>query len=147
MVAYLVLYFSVYAFPAQDSAAGSAIARPALAADRRAFDGPTVADPASAAKRAFADPALAADSKVQNWAGLAPAADQVLSSAEKAMGNAMIKKLDFILKDPTDDTIGKKRCLNHMDLQLLLDSSGSIGRSEFLYGKSVLKVCVWSNCV
>ena len=128
MVAYLVFYFSV--------AAGPAIARPALA-DRQ-----VLADPALAA-----GPALA-DSKVQNWARLAPVANQALSSAEQAMGNAMISKLDVILKDPSRaDSTGKRLCLNYIDLQFVLDSSGSIGRSEFLRAIEALKVCVCSNGV
>lgn len=88
-----------------------------------------------------AGPALA-DAKVQDWSRLAPAAGQALSRAEMRIGNSIISKLDGILKDPTDTRPGKKRCLNHMDLELIIDSSGSIGRSEFNKGIRAMKTLV-----
>ena len=133
-------------------------AGPALAADAGVQDAvfalpdPSVAGPALAADagvqdavfalpaQAVAGPALVADARVQDWSQLAPAVNQDLSSAEMRIGNSIVSKLDSILKDPTDHRPGKKRCLNHMDLQLIIDSSGSIGRSEFSRGKRAMKV-------
>ena len=98
----------------------------------QAAAGPTLA-------QAVAGPALA-EARVQDWSQLAPAANQALSSAEMRIGNSIVSKLDGILKDPTDHRPGKKRCLNHIDLQLIVDSSGSIGRTQFNNAKRAMKV-------
>ena len=103
------------------------------------FDLTAQAAAGPALAQTFAGPALA-EARVQDWSQLAPAANQALSSAETKIGNSIVSKLDSILKDPTDHRPGKKRCLNHMDLQLIVDSSGSIGRTQFNNVKRAMKV-------
>ena len=83
-----------------------------------------------------------AEAKVQDWSRLSAGASQALSAAEKSVGRNIISKLDRILIDPTDHRPGPPRCLHHMDLQLILDSSGSIGSSEFSKGKRAIRVSV-----